>query len=42
MTRNSPPPRVEERLGRAWGALYVAIVLLLAAVLFGKACFFSG
>jgi len=42
MTRNGKTPRIEERLGRAWGVVYVGIILLLASVLFGKACFFSG
>jgi hypothetical protein len=42
MTKTRRPRTVEERLGHAWGVLFVGIVLLLAAVLFGKGCFFSG
>ncbi|MDF1553392.1 MAG: hypothetical protein P1P84_10045 [Deferrisomatales bacterium] len=42
MDRNSRPPTVEERLGRAWGAVYVGVILVLMVVLFGKGCFFSG
>lgn len=42
MTPDSRPPTVEEKLGRAWGAVYVGIILLLVVVLFGKGCFFSG
>ena len=42
MDRNSRPPTVEEKLGRAWGVVYVVIILVLTVVLFGKGCFFSG
>jgi hypothetical protein len=42
MTPDSRPPTVEERLGRAWGAFYVAIIVLLTVVLFAKGCFPDG
>ena len=42
MIRNSRPPTIEEKLGRIWGAVYVGVILVLTAVLFGKGCFFSG
>ena len=42
MQPNSRPRTVEEKLGRAWGAVYVGIILLLAVVLFAKGCFLDG
>ncbi len=42
MDRNSRPLTVEEKLGRAWSVVYIAIILVLTGVLFGKGCFFSG
>ena len=38
MDRNPHPPTVEEKLGRAWGWLYIGIIVLLTVLLFGKGC----
>ena len=41
MDSKSRPPTVEEKLGRAWGWLYVSVIVLLTVMLFAKGCFFS-
>lgn len=32
----------EEKLGRVWGGIFVAVVVILTATIVGKACLFSG
>lgn len=36
------PWTLEERLGHVWGVVFIAMVLVLAATLVGKGCFFPG
>ncbi|GAB4275537.1 MAG: hypothetical protein Kow0092_31120 [Deferrisomatales bacterium] len=42
--RPSPrrPLTLEEKLGHLWGAIFVGLVVVLAATLLGKACLFPG
>ncbi len=36
------PPTLEEKLGRWWGLVFVATVVILTVAIAGKSCLFEG
>lgn len=40
--KTTRPLSLEEKLGHVWAVVFIAMVVILAATLFGKGCFFPG